>query len=144
MKLSTKGQYATRAMLQLALYAKEKPLSLREIAAREDISEQYLEQIFLILRRAHLVESVRGAHGGYFLGKPPQEILVGDIVRSVEGPIAPVDCLNEDGECTRSEACVTRRVWAKLQASMVHVLDRTSLADMVSMADEVGGDESHA
>lgn len=144
MKLSTRGQYATRAMLQIALHAAaDRPMPLREIAEREGLSEQYLEQIFMDLRRAGLVESVRGAYGGYLLRRRPEQIFVGDILRAVEGPIAPVECL-ADGECQRQEECVTRRVWQKLQQSMLKVVDETSLADMVAMARDNKGDEKDA
>jgi Rrf2 family transcriptional regulator, cysteine metabolism repressor len=136
MKLSTRGQYATRAMLQLALNCGGKPLSIREIAVLEGISEQYLEQIFRDLRKTGLVESVRGAHGGYLLRHAIDNISVGDIIRAVEGPIAPVSCLSSDEACGRSSQCVTRKVWAKLHNSMLNVLNETSLANMVEMANE--------
>ncbi len=136
MKLSTRGQYATRAMLQLALNRGEKPLSIREIAMAEGLSDQYLEQIFRDLRRAGLVDSIRGAYGGYLLRSKTENISVGDIIRAVEGPILPVNCLYSEETCGRSSQCVTRRVWAKLQNSMLNVLNQTTLADMVQMANE--------
>ena len=136
MKLSTRGQYATRAMLQLALNSGGQPLPIREIAVLEGISEQYLEQIFRDLRKAGLVESVRGAYGGYLLKEANEKISVGDIITAVEGPIAPVSCLSSDEACCRSGECVTRKVWSKLQISMLNVLNETTLADMVEMANE--------
>lgn len=136
MKLSTRGQYATRAMLQLALNANEKPLSIRKISNEENLSEQYLEQIFRDLRKAGLVQSVRGAYGGYLLGHEKDNISVGDIIRAVEGPILPVSCLASKGDCDKSVDCVSRRVWSKLQDSILEVLNKTSLDDMVNMAKE--------
>jgi Rrf2 family transcriptional regulator, cysteine metabolism repressor len=136
MKLSTRGQYATRAMLQLALNSGGLPLPIREIAVLEGISEQYLEQIFRDLKKAGLVESVRGAHGGYLLRYSNEKISVGDIIRAVEGPIAPVSCLSSNEACGRSSQCVTRKVWSKLHDSMLNVLNETTLADMVEMANE--------
>jgi Rrf2 family protein len=136
MKLSTRGQYATRAMVQLALNANDKPLPIREIAKLEELSEQYLEQIFRDLRKAGLVQSVRGAHGGYLLRYKSDKISVGDVIRAVEGPIVPVSCLAPEENCQKSAKCVSRRVWAKLQNSILDVLDETSLNDMVLMTQE--------
>ncbi len=134
MRLSTRGQYATRAMLQLALADPNEPLPIREIARLEDISEQYLEQIFRDLRKAALVVSVRGSHGGYLLPLDKRRISVGDIINAVEGPITPVSCLADGSTCDRSGSCVTRHVWENLQQSMLTVLGETSLQDMVEMA----------
>ena len=136
MKLSTRGQYATRAMVQLAINANDKPLPIREIANLEGLSEQYLEQIFRDLRKAGLVQSVRGAHGGYLLRHESERITVGDVIRAVEGPIVPVSCLAPEEICEKSAKCVSRRVWSKLQNSILEVLDETSLNDMVIMAKE--------
>ncbi len=133
MKLSKRGQYATRAMLQLALKEDKGPMSLREIAESENISEQYLEQIFRDLRKAGLVQSIRGAHGGYQLANKLEDISVGDILVAVEGPIVPVDCLARRSSCERAEGCTTRAVWLALQQSILEVLNQNSLADMVKL-----------
>ncbi len=134
MKLSAKGQYGVRAMVVLALNYRAGPMPIKEIAARENISSQYLEQIFLELRRADLISSVRGARGGYILARDPQEIKIGDIVRVLEGPIAPVDCVLEGSEevCERTGDCLTRGVWEKLRDRITEVLDDISLEDMIS------------
>ena len=95
MKLSARVEYGVRAMAVLAIYYQTGPLPLREIAEQEKISLKFLEQIFPDLKKANLVESARGSRGGYMLSRPPDEIKVGDIVRAVEGPITPVDCLSE-------------------------------------------------
>lgn len=132
MKISAKGEYGVRAMTILALEFKAGPVPLREIAQREEIPYQFLEQIFIPLRQAGLINSVRGAKGGYTLAKPPVEIKVGDIIRALEGPIAPVDCVADDNEvCSRSTACLTRGIWERLRDSMAEVLDDISLADVI-------------
>ena len=135
MKLSARVEYGVRAMAVLAIQYREGPLPLREIAGREGISFQFLEQIFPDLRRAALIESFRGTKGGYMLARPPAEINVGDIVRAVEGPIVPVDCLaeGEPGDCChrRAEGCLTRHVWERLRDRINEVLDEVSLADLI-------------
>jgi Rrf2 family protein len=136
MKVSAKGEYGVRAMVILALDFSTGPVPLREIAQRECISYQFLEQIFLPLRRAGLIESVRGAKGGYVLARPPGEIKVGDIIRALEGPIAPVECVAEGktGSCSRGDTCLTRGIWQRLRDSMSEVLDDITLADVICMS----------
>ncbi len=136
MKLSAKVEYGVRAMAVLSIYYQEGPLPLREIAEQEKISLKFLEQIFPDLRRADLIQSVRGSRGGYILSRPPAEINVGDIVRAVEGPITPVDCLSEvDSEscCHRKDDCLTRQVWEKLRDRINDVLDEVSLDELVEV-----------
>ena len=138
MKVSAKGEYGVRAMAILALEFHEGPVPLREIAEREDISFQFLEQIFQPLRRAGLIDSVRGAKGGYVLAKAPDKVKVGDVLRALEGPIAPVECVIEgnNNACGRSAACLTRVVWERLRDSMSEVLDDITLADVIKMSAE--------
>ncbi|KAF0196369.1 MAG: BadM/Rrf2 family transcriptional regulator [Bacillota bacterium] len=135
MRLSTKGQYAVRAMVVVALHDSTGPVPLRYIAEIEDISEQYLEQIFMDLRKDDLVTGLRGARGGYVLNRPAEEITSGDIVRAVEGPIVLVDC-DHDGACQRAHVCATRALWARVSESMSQVLDGTTLADLANWARE--------
>lgn len=135
MKLSTKGRYGSRAMLDLALNYNESngPVSLNSIAQRQDISEEYLEQIFSSLRRAGLVASVRGAQGGYKLGRQAEQITVGDILRVLEGSLAPAECV-EDGKavkCDRFEDCVMLGVWKKIDDAINKTVDSITLADLV-------------
>lgn len=139
MKISTKGHYGVQAMFDLAQHYGEGPISLKSVAKRQDLSEHYLEQLIAVLRKSGLVKSVRGAQGGYVLAREPADIRVGDIVRVLEGPIAPVDCVNlEDPElCQRSEFCVTRNVWEKVRNSIESVLDSISLSDMCKDAERV-------
>ena len=139
MKLSTRAEYGLRAMFDLALHNGEGPISLKSIAERQGISEHYLEQLIAPLRKAGLVKSIRGAQGGYILSREPLEIRVGDIVRVLEGPLAPMDCVNEEeeGNCHRAETCVTRGIWAKVRDSVNEVLDSYTLEDMCLEAEKV-------
>lgn len=135
MKLSTKGRYGVTAMYDLAMNSGKGPISLKSVAIRQGISEHYLEQLMGQLRRAGLVKSTRGAQGGYLLIKEPSEITVGDIIRVMEGPIAPVDCLLSAGTadndyCSKAGNCVTRSVWQKVGESIESVLDSISLNDL--------------
>ncbi|GAW92688.1 RrF2 family transcriptional regulator [Calderihabitans maritimus] len=139
MKLSTKGEYGLRAMFDLAMRYGEGPISLKSIAERQDISEHYLEQLAAGLRKAGLVKSVRGAQGGYILAREPDEITVGEIIRVLEGPIAPMDCVSEEATetCERAETCVTRGIWEKVKEKVSEVLDSITLADMCREADKI-------
>lgn len=132
MKLSTKGRYGVMAMLDLALHNSEGRISLKSIAERQDISENYLEQLFALLRKSGLVKSVRGSMGGYILAESPDKITVGAILRSLEGSLAPVDCVveGEPASCDRSDCCVTKIVWQKIRDSINDVVDSITLHDM--------------
>ncbi len=144
MKLSTKGQYGLRALLEIAIYQNEGPVTLNNIAARQDISEGYLEQLMMPLKRAGIVKSVRGAQGGYLLAKNPKEVTVGEVIRVLEGPIAPVACVDEENpeECVRADFCVTRIVWEKVRDSISGVLDSFSLEDLVQESKKRGEAEN--
>ncbi len=134
MKLSTKGRYGLRAMLDLALSEQTGPIASHTIAQRQDISERYLEQLLIPLKQAGLVKSIRGSQGGYVLGRAPKDISVGDIIRVLEGPLAPVDCVNElnPEECKRADLCVTRLIWTKVRDSIAVILDSYTLEDLVN------------
>lgn len=133
MRLSTRGRYGVAALYEVALRGADGPVALREVAEAQGISENYLEQLFLALRRAGLVQGVRGAQGGYVLTRHPADITIGDAIRALEGPIAPVSCVAGEDACARqsAEGCVTRPVWVKLAACMSQVLDSISLADLL-------------
>lgn len=133
MKLSTKGQYGARAMLELALYYEEGPLLLRTIAKNQDLSERYLERIMTDLISAGLVRSLRGKCGGFILAKPLNEIKLSQIIQATEGSISPVDCLDDPKSCKRVKYCVTYDIWGRLKAEMQKVLDSITLADIVQM-----------
>ncbi len=138
MKVSTKGHYGVQAMLDLALRYGEGPISLKSIAERQALSEPYLEQLIATLRKAGLVKSMRGAQGGYVLAKEPQEIKIGDIIRVLEGPIAPVECVQGDNEqCGKYEVCVTKVVWQKVKTSIEEVLDSITLGDLCKEAKRI-------
>ena len=130
MKLSTKGRYGVRAMVDLAASYGGAPVSIKSISKRENLSEYYLEQLFSPLRRANIIRSIRGAQGGYVLCKPPNEITVGDIMTILEGPIEIADCI--DGvECESSDFCATKAVWEKIKNSIDSVMDSITLQDII-------------
>lgn len=131
MKISTKGRYALRLMLDLALNSRGTAIPLRDVAQRQGISDKYLEQIVTRLTRAGLVRSVRGAGGGYLLTRAPEAYTVGEILRVLEGSLAPVSCVEEDGECQRAAQCVTLELWRDIQAAVSGVVDHRTLADLV-------------
>jgi len=130
-KISTKGRYALRLMLDLALHGGGAPVSLRDVAERQDISDKYLEQIVTPLVRAGLVKSVRGSGGGYLLTRAPEAYTVGDILGPLEGDLAPVRCAAEGPCAQRGEVCVTQEVWAKIYAAVRGVVDDITLQDLV-------------
>lgn len=132
MKISTKGRYALRLMVDLAEYNTGENISLKDVAARQEISFKYLEQIITMLNRAGLVRSVRGPQGGYHLAKKPEEYTVGEILRLTEGSLAPVSCLDDaKNSCSRKEECATIELWQELYQAILGVVDHTTLADLV-------------
>lgn len=133
MKLSTRGRYASRAMLDLALNYGKGSVSLKNIARRQEISERYLEHIMIVLLSAGLVQSTRGSRGGFSLAKLPKEIKLSQIIQAVEGSISPVACVDDPKLCNRVDACVTYEIWKKLKKAMLEVLDSVTLEDMVKM-----------
>lgn len=131
MKISTKGRYALRLMLDIALYQSERPVPLRDVAQRQEISEKYLEQIVTQLCRAGLVQSVRGAGGGYLLTRKPEEYSVGEILRTLEGDLAPVNCYPDGACCGRADQCVTKEIWDRIQQAVNDVVDHIFLSELV-------------
>ena len=137
MRISTKGRYALRLMLDLAINNTGEYISIKNIAARQEISEKYLEQIITQISKAGFVKSVRGAQGGYMLAKDPSEYTVGMILRVMEGELAPVDCVTDGGEsCQRAEFCITQEVWRAVNESVESVVDKITLADLVNRYNE--------
>ena len=130
MKLSTRGRYGIHAMYDLALNAEGGPQSIKAIAEREGIPEAYLEQLIAVLKREGLVNSTRGAQGGYALSRPASEITVGDVLRALEGGLNLVDCLDEEEACGKSCACPSRIVWMKLRDGLNAIVDGITLRDM--------------
>ena len=131
MKISTKGRYALRLMLDLAIQPGDSAVPLRDVAERQEISDKYLEQIVTQLARGGLVRSVRGAGGGYLLTRTPEEYTVGEILRQLEGNLAPVSCVSGGSCCGRADRCVTLEVWQQIQDAVDGVVDNITLADLV-------------
>lgn len=136
MKISTKGRYSVTALYELALHYGDGPLPLKAVAQSQALSENYLEQLMVPLRRAGLVKSIRGAQGGYILGREPKNITIGEIITTMEGPIAVVDCLLAEAEaddqpCERACACVTRGIWEKVCDSISNVLNNITLQTLM-------------
>jgi Rrf2 family protein len=130
MKISTKGRYGMRAMVDLAIHNGEGPILLKDIARRQQLSERYLEQLILTLKAAGLVKSIRGAHGGFLLAKPPSEIRLGEIFQTLEGPLGLVECVDDPMSCSRASSCGTRDVWQELKEGIVSILDSKTLLDL--------------
>lgn len=131
MKISTKGRYALRVMIDLAINSNEKFISLKEIATRQEISNKYLEQIIAILNKAGYLETARGNNGGYKLARKPSEYVVGDILKATEGDLAPTYCLTEQGICTRKENCKTYSFWEGLDNVINEYVNSKTLEDLI-------------
>jgi Rrf2 family protein len=132
---STKGEYGVRLMVQLGRHYGRGPASLAEIAAEEDLPRAYLEQLVVHLRESGLVTSTRGAHGGYELARPPAGISMAEVLRALEGPIAPMLCASDDPEhanlCDRSSRCTVNVLWVRVRDAVAGALDSMTLADLV-------------
>ena len=133
MRLSTRGRYGVRAMFALALRYGQGPIPLKDVSQREEISINYLEQLFVHLRREGLVEGARGPKGGFFLTKKPSRIKIGDVIRAVEGPISLVYCVDlgkKKKECHRADRCITRLLWKRTSEKLTEILDAVTLEDL--------------
>ena len=131
LKLSTRGKYGFRAILELAINYGSGPIPLKNVSEKLDISQKYLEQLVTSLKLAGLIKSVRGAHGGYALAKHPSEIKLSEVIQTLEGSIAPSECVNNSAVCLRSKSCVARGVWIQMKEAMNGVLKSTTLQDLV-------------
>ena len=137
MKVSSRGEYGVRAMVTLARHYGLGPISIAAMARESSVPSSYLEQLIGPLRKAGLVESRRGAHGGYQLTRSPDRVVVGEVYRVMEGPVAPMDCVSEDvadQTCPLIEGCETRPVWLKVRDSIVDALDSLTLADLLNQS----------
>ena len=141
MRLSTRGRYGLRALLDLALHQDEKSVLLKDIARRQEFSLPYLQHLIAPLIAAGVVKSTRGAGGGVSLVKPPSEIKLSEVVQPLEGCITPVDCINNPGLCHRSTSCVTRDIWGEMMDAMSQVLASTTLQDLVEQQKRKGNPE---
>jgi len=131
MKISTRGRYALRLMVDLAASPSDEFVTIKSIAARQEISEKYLEQIITVLSRAGFVKSARGAQGGYKLGRPAEEYTVGMILRAIEGSLVPVKCMeDEPNQCPRCDVCVTLDVWKRIDEAISGVVDNITLEEL--------------
>ena len=140
MRLSTKGEYASRAMLELSLRYHEGALHIRDISKSQHIPERFLEQILLLLKRAGYLRSKKGQGGGYFLSKPPSEISVAEVIRVMDGPLAPIACASRTAyepcrDCRNVKACTIRLTMLRVRDAMSDVLDRLTVADMAAMGE---------
>ena len=131
MKISTKGRYALRVMIDLALHNNGKYISLKEISKRQEISNKYLEQIIALLNKVGFLETARGNTGGYKLSKKPKEYIIGDILRATEGDLTPIYCLTEEGECNRQKDCKTFSFWKGLDDVINEYIDGKTLEDLI-------------
>jgi len=132
MKLSTRGEYASRAMLELSFHYEEGPLHIREISQAQDIPERFLEQILLNLKRSGYLRSKKGPRGGYYLAKHPSEINVADVIRAMDGPLAPIDCVSVTAHetCPREKFCGLRWLWKEVRDAVAEIMERTTFEDL--------------
>lgn len=131
MKLSTRTRYGIRAVVELAESYGREPVQLKLISKDQDISIKYLEQIMSLLKSSGIVSSTRGAKGGYFLAKPPNEVKLSDCFNCLEGPVVTVECVENDNYCPKTKNCVTREVWTEIEKAVIGVLESVTLQDMV-------------
>ncbi len=132
MKISTKGRYGLRAMIDLAMNNDGESITLKSIAKRQNISETYLEQLIPHLKKAKLVVSVRGAKGGYTLARAPKDITLGEILKALEGSMAPVACVDNSIKCDDKDICISRIVWEKIQDGINKAIDSFTLEELIS------------
>ncbi|HNS19413.1 MAG TPA: Rrf2 family transcriptional regulator [Sedimentisphaerales bacterium] len=131
MKLSTRTRYGMRAIIELAQHEDKRPLQLKTIAERQDISVKYLEQLMSLLRSAGFVRSVRGSKGGYTLGRPADQITLSEIFRCLEGAVTTAECVDEESYCARSADCAARDVWIRVEKAIQDVLGSIRLSDLI-------------
>lgn len=132
MMISTKGRYALKIMIDLAENAGERPVNIKSVSKRQDISVKYIEQIISSLVKAGFVKSVRGSQGGYFLTRSPEQYSVGEILRAAEGDISPVECVSTDKTpCSKENICLLRPLWKELDEAVNHVVDNHTLKDIM-------------
>lgn len=132
MKISTKGRYGLRILMDLALHQSEKPRLIRDIAKSQQISEKYISRLVIALRKAGMIRSVRGVNGGFHIAMKPEEITLLDVIEVMEGPLSIVDCVSMPKKCTHSENCTPREVWCKLNDDIRGLMRGTTLADILA------------
>ncbi|HYA48167.1 MAG TPA: Rrf2 family transcriptional regulator [Burkholderiales bacterium] len=141
MRLSTKGEYASRAMLELSLRYGQGPLHVREISQAQNVPRRFLEQILLLLKRAGYLKSRKGQKGGFVLAKPPSAISVAEVIRVMDGPLAPIDCVSVMAHeaCPMEATCGLRWLWKDVRDSVAGILEKTTFADLVAKSGRTGG-----
>lgn len=144
MKLSTRSRYGIRLMLELSKNYGKGTIFLKDIAKNQEISEKYLSQLIIPLRGAGLVQSTRGAHGGYSLGKPAAEISLYEIVKALDGPISVVECVTNPKVCSRYDICPTQKIWKGLNDSMIRYLTEISLDSLLSSCSDIDSDNFYS
>ena len=132
MKISTKGRYGLRILIDLATHDPVKPRLLRDIAQSQQISEKYISRLVLDLRRAKLIRSVRGVNGGFHLMKPPEKITLLEIMETMEGPVSVVECVHSPAKCNRNELCPTRDIWVQLNDGIRELTAKITLDDILN------------
>lgn len=134
MKVSTKGDYGIRALIELTHhYGEARPMQSGEIAARQNIPESYLEQLLTTLRRAGFIRSVRGPQGGHALVRDPVELKVSEVIEALEGSIMPIDCLDEGSPCSKGGGCAQREMWQDVREAILKVLDNTTIGELAEL-----------
>ena len=136
MKVSTKGDYGVRALVELAHHYGQGPVQSAEIAARQEVPEPYLDQLLTTLRRAGFIRSVRGPQGGHALIREPREVKLSDVMLALEGSLAPLACVDDPQACTKSGGCVQREVWERVRDATLAILESVSIADLASKESE--------
>lgn len=131
MKLSTRARYGARALVEVALAYPDSTVSVKHVAARQNISPKYLERIMATLKAAGLVKAVRGMHGGYVLARPPTSITLKELFEALEGHVAPVDCVDHPNSCPMEDVCPTRETWVEMKQSLERILEGTTIQDLV-------------
>ena len=132
MKISTKGRYGLRILMDLAIHQSEKPRLIRDIAKSQQISEKYISRLVIALRKAGLIRSVRGVNGGFHLNKKPEDITLLEVVEVMEGPLSIVDCVTAPKKCSHHANCAPREIWCKLNEDIRAIMSRTTLADILA------------
>ena len=139
MKLSTRGEYASRAMLELSLYHGKRKLHIREISEAQDIPPRFLEQILLALKRNGILRSKKGPNGGYSLARPPVEISVAEVIRAMDGPLAPIECVSVTAHetCRHEASCSLKWLWKDVRDAIADILEKTTFQDLVEKAQQM-------
>ncbi|MDF2519537.1 MAG: transcriptional regulator, Rrf2 family [Clostridia bacterium] len=144
MRISTKGRYGLRAMVDLAVFSLGEPLNLKSIAERQNVSDKYLEHIFSALKKAGLIKSIKGTQGGYILSDNPEQITVRSVVEALEGSLSTVESFSlEEGETDSLEQCINKEVWQKVDESVINVLNSITLEDLAQQYKKLKENEAY-